>query len=169
MFETDEEMMELQALLDRSMAGAKPHLTSIVSDERRLNAKQVTTYMKNVKHITLATVTKAGEPFIGPMDGWFIHGRFLASTAGNSLRARHLRRNPAVSVCHLDGDNVGIWAHGTAEFLDREHRVAKAYDEIATAVYGSSPWTFGEDIAVMLVRPRVMFAYAFHPENYPEA
>ncbi len=168
LFETDVELAQLQALLDRSMADAKPHLTSIVSSDRRLNARQVCTYMQNVKHITLATVTKAGEPFIGPLDGWFLHGQFVASTAGNSLRVRHLRRNAAVSVCHLDGDNISIWAHGKAVILDRDDPLARAYDGIATATYGSSPYTFGEDIVVMRIEPRVLFAYAFVPSKYPE-
>lgn len=167
MFETETEIQDLQALLDRSMAGAKPHLTSIVSDERRLNAKQVVTYMQGVKHVTLATVTKAGEPFNGPLDGWFIHGHFIVGTAGGSLRVGHLKRNPAVSVCHLDGDNIGVWAHGKAVFLGADDPLCKEYIDIATKTYGSSPYTWG-DIAVIKVEPRVLFAYAFEPSKYPE-
>ena len=169
MFETESEMTELQALLDASMSRAGSHLTSIVTGERTLNARQVTTYMQGVKHVSLGTVNSRGEPIVAPVDGWFLHGKFIVSTAGNALRVTHMRRNPAVSACHVDGDNIGLWVHGRATILDRDDPLVDEYDRAATAAYGSSPFTFGDDIAVTRIEPRVMFAYAFVPGNYPES
>ena len=169
MFESESEMSELQALLDASHAPAGSHLKGIVSDERILTARQVTTYLQGVKHVTLATVNSKGEPIAAPLDGWFLHGKFIVSTGAGSLRLKHLRRQPAVSVCHLDGDNVGIWVHGRAALLDREDPVTRLYDEAATKAYGSSPYSWGDDIAIIRIEPRVMFAYAFVPAKYPES
>ena len=41
MKETDEELTALQALLDRSHAGASEHLKSIIDDERTLSAREI--------------------------------------------------------------------------------------------------------------------------------
>ncbi len=40
MYETEDDLVRLQELLDRTLARANPHLTSIVSPERRLSAMQ---------------------------------------------------------------------------------------------------------------------------------
>lgn len=168
MFETEQEMAELQALLDRSMGAAGAHLTSIVTGERTLNAKQVAAYLQQVKHISVGTVSRRGEPFVAPVDGWFLHGAFVFGTADTALRIRHLRERPAVSACHVDGDNIGIWVHGQAEELHPGDALWELYIRETTAQYGLSPETFATGIAVMRIRPRVMFAYAFVPENYPE-
>jgi hypothetical protein len=61
-YETPQELEELQALIDRSFAGAGPHLLRIMKPERRLTARQVVRYLDGIKHISLATVTARGEP-----------------------------------------------------------------------------------------------------------
>jgi hypothetical protein len=35
-------------------------------------------------------------------------------------------------------------------------------------IYGSSPFTWGEGVAFMVVEPSSMWAYAFHLEEFPE-
>lgn len=168
MFETESEMQELQELLDASMNRAGGHLTSIVTDQRTLNARQVTTYLQNVKHVSLGTVNSKGEPIVAPLDGWFLHGRFVIGTSDAALRVKHIRRNPSVSACHVDGDNIGIWVHGTARTLSKEDPLYVTYIDATTKQYGLSPETFAEGIFVAAIEPRLMFAYAFVPENYPE-
>jgi len=39
-FETEDEIRELQAFIDRTLDRANPHLLSIVKPSRRLNARQ---------------------------------------------------------------------------------------------------------------------------------
>lgn len=165
MLETPEELSALQALLDRSHGGGGAHLGSIVTEERRLTAAQVADYLQNVKHVALATVNSRGEPMAAPLDGWFVHGQWVVSTAADAVRVRHLRRDPAVSLAHVVGDDIGIWAHGRARFLPREDPLARDYDRLATAAYGGSVYELGE-IAVMAVQARVMFAYAPDPSKY---
>jgi hypothetical protein len=46
MFESEADVRELQALIDRTMARANPHLSEIVKPERRLTARQVVRYLQ---------------------------------------------------------------------------------------------------------------------------
>ncbi|HVR14064.1 MAG TPA: hypothetical protein VMS41_09795, partial [Gaiellaceae bacterium] len=75
MFESDDDVRELQMLIDRTFAGANPHLAGIVKPERRLSARQVVRYLQGTKHVAFATVNERGEPRVAPLDGVFIRGR----------------------------------------------------------------------------------------------
>ncbi|MGE3074100.1 MAG: pyridoxamine 5'-phosphate oxidase family protein [Dehalococcoidia bacterium] len=165
MFESVEELEQLQSLLDRSYAGMNAHMADIVTPERRLSAAQVCNYLQNVKHVSFATVNARSEPFVAPLDGWFIHGRFIVSTGAGALRLRHIQANPSVSLAHVDGDEIGIWAHGVARRLTEADPPAQEWVRAATEFYGSSPSGWG-DIAVFLVEPRKMFAYAMDPAKF---
>ena len=46
MFESDDEIRELDELFARTFAQANPHLVRIVKEGRRLNAKQVVRYLQ---------------------------------------------------------------------------------------------------------------------------
>jgi uncharacterized pyridoxamine 5'-phosphate oxidase family protein len=168
MFETEDGVRELQSLLDRTFAHANPHLVSIVKPERRLNARQVVRYLQGTKHVAFATVNARGEPRVAPLDGVFIRGRFTVSTGGRAARLEHLRANPACSAVHMDGDTIAVAVHGHATIIGRED---PGVDEIEPAwreIYGSSPFEWGEGVVVMRIEPSSMWAYAFHPENFPE-
>ena len=115
MLETPEEMANLQALLDESMASAGAHLRDVITDERRLTAVEVTGRLHGMRLLVLATVTAEGRPLTGPVDGYFLHGSFWFSTAGASVRRRHLSRRPSCSATHLPGDELCITVHGKAE------------------------------------------------------
>ena len=115
MLETPEEMANLQALLNASMASAGPHLRDVITDERRLTAEQLTQRLQGMRLLVLATVTADGRPLTGPVDGYFLHGTFWFSTATGSVRRRHLARRPDCSATHLPGDELSVTVHGTAE------------------------------------------------------
>jgi uncharacterized pyridoxamine 5'-phosphate oxidase family protein len=168
MFETDAEIDELDALFDRTFAHANAHLTGIVSTERRLNARQVVRYLQGTKHVAFATVNERGEPRVAPLDGVFIHGRFTVSTGGKAARLRHLRVNPACSAAHMDGDVVGIVVHGRATIIGRDDDGAAELEAVWRELYGSSPFEWGDGVVFMRIEPSSMWAYAFHPENFPE-
>src|ERR1051325_11680598 len=98
MFETEEQIVELQAILDRSYERLGTHASVIITPERRLSARQVVTYLVRMKHIVVGTVTSDGEPRVAPVDGHFLGGRFWFGTGDAALRIQHLRRNPAISA-----------------------------------------------------------------------
>ena len=118
MRETPEEIDRLQQLLDRSAAGAGPHLSGIISDERRLTAAQVSERLQGMRLLVVATVTADGRPLAGPVDGYFIHGEFYFSSGRNSVRMRHLAARPAVSATYLPGEELAVTVHGRAELFD---------------------------------------------------
>ncbi len=115
MLETPQELERLQALLDASMASAGPHLRDIISDERRLDARQLTERLQGMCLLVLATATADGRPLAGPVDGYFLHGTFWFSSGTESVRMRHLAARPAVSATHLPGEELAVTVHGRAE------------------------------------------------------
>jgi uncharacterized pyridoxamine 5'-phosphate oxidase family protein len=168
MFESEDEVHELQALIDRTFAAANPHLAGIVKPSRRLNARQVVRYLQGTKHVAFATVNERGEPRVAPLDGVFIHGRFTVSTGGSAARLRHLRANPACSAAHMDGDVVGIVVHGHATIIGRDDDGVDEIEPVWREIYESSPFEWGEGVVFMRIEPTSMWTYAFHPENFPE-
>lgn len=169
MYETPAEIAALQELLDRSLAGATDHLRSIVEPGRTLTAAQTVTVLAGMRTLTVATVTARGEPRISAADGHFLHGRFVFTTAGSAAKARQLRARPAVSVAHVAGDDLGVFVHGRAEFLTASHPDFGPIEEHLVDHYGSSPSSWGPDIAYLRVHPHWMVVYAHYPERLLES
>jgi len=164
MLETSDEIDDLQALLDRSHAKATGHLRGIITDDRTLSAEQLVALLTGMKVLAVATVTSAGEPRISALDGHFLHGTWTFSTDGSAAKARHLERRPAVSVAHIDGEELALFSHGYAEPMPP----GPERDEVDahwTAHYGSSPWSWGADIRMYRLRMTWAVAYAFKREE----
>jgi hypothetical protein len=168
-YETSDDLAWLQALIDRTLERANPHLLAIVKPERRLTAHQVVTYLQGTKHVAFATVNERGEPRVAPLDGVFVRGRFTVSTGARAARLRHLRANPACSAVHVVGDDIAVVAHGHATILEEGDPGVDELDRIWTEIYGSSPFSWGTGVVFMRVEPTSLWAYAFHPENFPDS
>ena len=139
MYETSEDIGELQGLLDRSFADAGPHLLSIFDPSRRLNAKQLSRLLTGMRLLDLATVTAKGEPRVGPVDGHFHRGHFYFGSSPDSVRFRHIRARPAVSAAHTVGEQLAVIVHGTATILEvmaPEHAGLRAQLQ---ETYGKNP------------------------------
>jgi hypothetical protein len=115
MLETPDELAQLQALLDRSMAAAGPHLRDIFASERRLDARQLVAQLGGLRLLVLATTTADGRPLTAPVDGYFLHGSFWFSIGTAAVRARHIGRRTHVSATHLPNESLAVTVHGTAE------------------------------------------------------
>jgi Pyridoxamine 5'-phosphate oxidase len=118
MGETPDELEDLQRLLDDSAAGAGPHLRGIITDDRRLNAAELSRRLQGMCLLVVATTTRDGRPLAGPVDGYFLHGSFYFSSGRESVRMRHLATRPAVSATHIPGDHLAITVHGRAELFE---------------------------------------------------
>jgi hypothetical protein len=169
MHETEAELDELDALLDRSLAGATAHLRSIiVPGERTLTARQLASVISGMRVLTLATVTAGGEPRVSAVDGHFLHGCWIFSTERSSAKARHLLQRPAASVAHLRGEELGVFTHGTAELLNpADGPAAPGFSGTLrhlTDHYGVSPLDWG-DVVVFRLRPHWMVAFAASPQQ----
>jgi len=118
MRETPEDLVALQALLDRSYAAAGAHLRRIHTPERRLTAAQVAARLQGMVLLTLATATADGRPITGPVDGVFHRGAFHFGSAPDAVRFRHIARGSHVSATHLPGEELAITVHGRAAMVD---------------------------------------------------
>lgn len=162
MYETAEEISWLDDLLTRSLRGASEHLRGIVTEgERTLDARETARVLTGMRTLSVATVTRAGEPRISGVDGHFLHARWVFTTSGTAVKARHLRARPAVSVAHIVGDDLGVFCHGRAEFLSPADPDFPEVEDHLTRHYGSSPSSWGPEIDYLRVQPHWMVTYAF--------
>ncbi len=161
MYESDAELAELDRLLESSLAGASEHLRAIMTaGERTLDAAQACQVLTGMRTLALATVTASGEPRISGVDGHFLHGRWVFTTAGRAVKARHLQVRPAASAAYIVGDDLGVYTHGRVEFLLPHEPGFAAIEDHLVRHYGSSPGSWGDDIAYLRLRPAWMVAYA---------
>ena len=164
MRETEDEVAALQRLLEESYARSTEHLRGIISDSRVLAARDVVGLLTGMKVLSLATVTAGGEPRISAVDGHFLHGTWTFSTSVTAAKARHLAARPAVSVAHVDGEELAVFAHGRAEAMAEADTDWDETLEHWTAHYGSSPLSWGE-VRMYRLRPTWMVGYAFDRER----
>ena len=161
MLETADEVVALQRLLDASHARATEHLRGIIHGDRVLTARDIVALLTGMKVVTVATVTASGEPRISAMDGHFLHGSWTFSTSGTSAKARHMQARPAVSVAHVDGEELAVFSHGRVE----QRRPADAdWQETLehwTDHYGASPLSWGDDVRLYRYTPAWMVGYAW--------
>jgi uncharacterized pyridoxamine 5'-phosphate oxidase family protein len=119
MYETEDDLDRLQALLDASYARAGSHLRSIWDEQSRLDARALSAELVGVQVLDLATVTPRGEPRVAPVDGLFFGGRVWFGSAEHSQRFRNIRANPAVSGAVTRGlETFLVLVHGRAVETD---------------------------------------------------
>lgn len=158
MYETPDDLAELQSLLDGSYDRAGGHLGGIHTPKVRLSADEVTQRLTGMRVLLVATVSKDGRPFIGPVDAFFVRGHWHFSTSPTALRVRHLDRSAAVSAAYVEGEADCVIVHGRAARLD----IAALDEDYRRAMkdhYGSG-WLEGwnEDIAAFRIDADRMFA-----------
>jgi hypothetical protein len=168
MYESAEELIELQELLDRSSSKTGAHMRSIFKLEHRLSAPQVSAYLRGVRQVAAATVNSKGEPGVAPVDAVFYHGKFCLSTDRRSLRARHLSRNPALSITYFEGADPVIITRGRAEFVEPSQPEFGLLDREWTSAYGKSILELSSGVIFIRLMPTRMFAFSFHPERFKD-
>ncbi|MBS46067.1 MAG: pyridoxamine 5'-phosphate oxidase [Nocardioides sp.] len=161
MHETDDDLRALQQLLDASHGDATDHLRDIITDDRRLTARDVVGLMTGMKVLSLATTTAAGEPRVSAVDGHFLRGTWSFSTSGTAAKARHLAARPACSVAHVDGERLAVFSHGhVTRYAADDPDFAPVHRHWCDH-YGSDPLTWGDDIAFYRYRSTWMVGYAW--------
>jgi hypothetical protein len=165
MHETPDELLALQDLLDASAAAAGPHLRSIISEDRRVDAVALCERLQGMCLLVLATVTADGRPLVGPVDGYFLHGTFVFSSARNSVRMRHLATRPAVSATYLPGEELAVTVHGRAELFDVLDPAHGELKEAMLAFYlpkqgpAFETWLENEDPLGARITPEKLFTF----------
>lgn len=161
----------LQSVIDRSIEGAGPYLRmSFQMPQHSLSARQLITHLKGFVNIALATVTKAGEPRVAPIGAVFHRGRFCAPILTHAARAKHVKRNPAVSLTYYEGNDLAVIVHGTGRLAGVNDPEFGALEQLQQHGEGQSVRTWGpEDAAAFLiVEPGQLYTFARRPEEYPE-
>ena len=164
MRETSADLEWLQEVIDRSYAGAGPHMLRIHTPERRLDAAAIAARMTGMRLLALATAGASGRPVVGPVDGIFLHGAFHFGSAPESVRARHIALRPEVSATHLPGEELAITIHGRAVPVDVNAAEGAELRQVLLDIYVPR---YGESWAEMLesgaiywrIEPERMFAF----------
>jgi hypothetical protein len=163
--ETEADLARLQELLDASYASAGPHLLRIHTPQRRLDATGIAERLSGVVLLSLATVSAAGKPVVGPVDGIFLRGSFHFGSAPDSARARHIARRPDVSAVHLPGEELAVTVHGRAVPVDVQAPEGAELREVLLGIYVPR---YGEEWEEMLESGAVYWRidaermFAFH-------
>jgi hypothetical protein len=161
MHESGADLEALQRLLDDSYARAGAHLLSIHRPHCRLAAASLCVRLQRICILDVATVTRAGEPRVAPIDGLFFRARFYVGTTADSLRARHLRRNPAVSAAYTRGEELTVLVHGSAVEVDCASPDEPPLRDCFREAYGPGFDTWGgwgKGGGIWRIEPRLMFA-----------
>jgi hypothetical protein len=135
MHETADDLVALQALLDRSYERAGEHFRRITTPERRLDAAQVVERLQGMTLLVLATVTTDGRPLNGPVDGVFYRGSFYFGSAPDSIRFRHIAQRPWVSATHLPAEEFAATVHGQAIPIDVQDPAERGFRQALLDIY----------------------------------
>ena len=166
MQETRAELAQLQELMDASMVAAGPHISSIITAERRLTAGQLCEQLTGMRLLSVATVTADGRPLAGPVDGYLLHGSFWFSSGRDSVRMRHLAARPAISATHIAGEHLAVTMHGTAEVFEvsdparPELRQAMLDHYLPVQGPDFERWLDGIDALGARIRPAKVFTFS---------
>ena len=58
--------------------------------------------------------------------------------------------------------------NGTVEWIGRDHPDHDEIHRVWSENYESDPYSWGDGIVFFRIQPQSMWAYAFHPEEFPE-
>ncbi len=171
MHETPSDIDALQDLLDRSAAAAGEHLRSIITPERRLDARGVCARLTGMTLLALATVTSDCRPLVGPVDGIFYRGAFHFGSSPDSVRFRHIRRRPQVSATHVPGEELSVTVHGRAVPVDVGHPDHAGFRQALLDVYVpryGAGWEAFLDSGPVYARIDAERMFTYHLEASPE-
>lgn len=160
MHESTEELASLQQLLDASYSTAGEHLLAIHQAEWRMPAESVSSALRGVCVLNLATVSATGAPVVAPVDGLFLGGHFWFGSANNSRRFQHLRRDPRVSAAYTLGEEISVVVHGLAHEIDTSTGDFERLHDYCREVYGDAYDSFGfwGNAPFAWVEPQRMYA-----------
>lgn len=168
MRETAAELKALQKLIDKSHKRIGRHMGAITHPGKySLSAKQVVKLLEGMKTVAVAAPAPNGDPLVAPMDGWFLHGKFYFSSAGDSVRIRGLRKRPRASIAYFEGEKFLINAHGPVTLMFKGHRSVREIDGIFEAHYGGSAFDWSDEGVYVRLDADRFFTYSRTPKKFP--
>jgi hypothetical protein len=91
----------------------------------------------------------------------------VGTTSGDAVKARDIASRQWVSTAYVEGERLGVFAHGRGEIIGSEHPDREWIERHLTDHYGASPATWGPAIVFARVQPDWMVAYAPDPSALP--
>ena len=165
MHESPADLERIQQLLDESHRSMGEHMRSILSPERRLAARELVDRLQGMRLLSLATVTSKGQPRVGPVDGLFYRGQFWFGSAPESVRFRHIRRQPSVSAVHLESEAFAVTVHGTATLIDVNASAHRGFRDYCLEIYGESWHEWGAPAQYARIDAERMYTYCLRNES----
>jgi pyridoxine/pyridoxamine 5'-phosphate oxidase len=116
--------MDLQRLLDRSLASAGPAIKATFDrDERRLSADELRELWRDTRMFAVSTVSGNGAPHIAPVHVLLTEDDgFEMSIFEHSVRLRDLRRDPRVAITTWAPGGRIVILYGRAREVERSRR-----------------------------------------------
>ncbi len=133
MYETQDALVALQALLDKSFATAGSHLAGML--EAPMTARDVVAHLEGICEVHFATVTPSGAPFVAPIDGLFFRGQLWIGIPTAAARTAFVSRERRISVSYTRGRSFCLIVHGTAEEVTESDPMWAPYHEYSDREY----------------------------------
>lgn len=165
MHESPADLERVQRLLDESHRSMGEHMRSILTPERRLDAKDLVDRLQGMRLLSLATVTSKGEPRVGPIDGLFYRGEFWFGSTPESVRFRHIRRRPSVSAVHLESEAFAVTVHGTATLIEVNAAGYREFRDYCIDIYGEGWHEWGAPAQYARIDADRMYTYYLRDES----
>jgi Pyridoxamine 5'-phosphate oxidase len=161
MRESPGDLEQLQALIDRSIAGAGPFLRNAFEmPERSLSAEQLVDRLQGSLTVALATTTARGEPRVAPIGALFVRAAFHVPTVAQAARTRHLAARPAASLTYFEGTELAVVAHGRMAIIGASEPEFAELDAVQVECAGQSPTEWQGDGVYLRLDADRLFTYA---------
>jgi nitroimidazol reductase NimA-like FMN-containing flavoprotein (pyridoxamine 5'-phosphate oxidase superfamily) len=124
-------MTDLQTVLNRSVENASPFTRSLF-EKSQWDAARVATFVNEQHGLTVATVSKDGEPHAAVVIAGFLDGAIHFTVSPRSVLLRNLKRSGRVafSVC---GGEHNVMGQGTAVVAARSLDDPELIERLAAA------------------------------------
>jgi general stress protein 26 len=114
----------------------------------------VTERLERSHNYWICTTRADGRPHAIPVWGVYVDGTIIFSTDPSSLKARNMKRNPAVTV-HLEGGDEVVITEGMVEEIKLNNSIDDAYNE----KYKMRLSTFSGPTTIYSLKPKIVLAW----------
>ncbi len=168
MHETQHDRAMLEHVLTRSQQQAGEFLrSSFEIPEKSLSATQLINRLQGMVTLVMATVTSDGRPRAAPVVAAFYRGAFCIPTVRTALRARHVQRNPQVSLSLYEGNDFAVIVHGVATFVEPGNDDFDRLVQLQIETGNGDVREWGDPLFIRVEADR-LYTFARYPDQFPE-
>ncbi len=168
MYETSEDIQQLQNLIDHSIEQAGAFLRqSFQMPDHSLSARQLVHVWQGMQTIALATVTRNGEPRVAPIGALLFRGSFYIPTVMTAARTKHILHRPVVSLTLHQENDIAVIAHGSATVIQSDQPMFADIEKLQRETTGESVREWGEGVFLQIT-PKTLFTYARDIDHFWE-